>query len=97
MSFCTEMQMDHMIEDPEDPLLRSFRYLITGSVTDTIPHGCQLSGWTRLIWRGMLLRRLTYWKAAGTIGRHLGTIDRTSTNASPACSATMVSRTPPTA
>ena len=79
------------------PLLRSFRCFVTVSVTDTTPHGCPVSGRIRLLRRGVLFPRPTSWEAAGTLGRCLGPTAGTSKNTSPACSPTMVSRTPPTA
>ena len=54
------------------PLLRSFKCFETGSVTDTTPHGCPVSGRTRLLRHGMLSPRLTSKKAAETLRIHLG-------------------------
>ena len=77
------------------PLSISFRCLVTGSVTDTTPHGCLVSGWTRLLRRCVLSPIPTSWKAAKTFGSCLGPTAGTLTNTSPACSATMNSRNPP--
>ena len=75
-------------------LLRQFRCLVIESVTDTTPHGCPVSRRTQLLWSDVLFHRLTSWKATGTLGSRLGPTAGMLTNASPACSATMVSRTP---
>ena len=65
------------------PLLSYFRCLVTGSVTDTTPRGCPLSGQTRLLRCGMLSPRLTSLKSARTLGSRLGPTSGTLTNASP--------------
>ena len=54
------------------PLLSSFKCFYIGSVLDTNPHGCPVSGQTRFLWSGVLLPRLASWKAAETLGIHLG-------------------------
>ena len=77
-------------------LSSSFKCLVTGSVTDTSPHRCLVSGPTRLLRRVVLFPRLTSWKTVGTLGRRLVPIAGNLTNASTACSVTMGSRTPPT-
>ena len=77
------------------PLSISCRCLVTGSVTDTTPHGCTVFGRTRLLWHGVLSPRPTSLRAAGTLGIRLGPTVGTSKNASPTCSATMGSRNPP--
>ena len=76
------------------PLLRSFKCLDTGSVTNTTPHKCPVSGRTRLLQCGVLSPRLTSWKADETLKIYLGRTVGKLTSASPACSATMVSVTP---
>ena len=73
-------------------LSMSFKYFVTGSVTDTTPHIFSVSGRTRLLWRGALSPRLAYCKTSGTLRSRLGPTARNSTNTSPACAAAMVSR-----
>ena len=42
------------------PLSRYSSFLVIGSVTDTTTQGFPVSGWTRLIWHGMLFLRPTF-------------------------------------
>ena len=44
MDFCTKMQIDHTLEDPEVPIMESFKCLESWFVTDLSPTGCQGSG-----------------------------------------------------
>ena len=77
------------------PLSRSFMCLDTGYVMEITPHRCPVSVRTQLLWCGIIFPRLTSWKAAETLGIHLGPTAENSTSNSHVCSATMVSRTPP--
>ena len=72
MSFCTKIHMDHMLENPEDPVIKVLQLF-----GHRFRHGqyyqiCTVSGRTRLLWNGVLFSRLTSWKAAGTLGIRLG-------------------------
>ena len=82
------------LETRRNPLSRSFKCLDIGYVADTTPYGFPVSGWIQLLWCGMLSPRLASWKASETLGIHLGFTAGNLTSASPACSTTMVSRTP---
>ena len=74
-------------------LSRSFRCLESGGVTETsLPR--PLSGQTRLLRRGALSPRSTFWKADPTPGNRLDPAAATWTSGSRACSGTGVIKTP---
>ena len=66
MAFCTEMQIDHTLEDPEVPTVEVLQVFGVRVVTELSQTGCQGSGQTRLMRRGALSPRSTYWNVALT-------------------------------
>jgi hypothetical protein len=71
----------------------SFKCLDTGCVTDIIPNNL-VSGQTRLLRRGALLPRSTFWKDSLTPENRQAPQAKISTRVSPACSATTHTKTP---